>query len=58
MKELGYGKNYRYPHDEPDAFAKGVRYFPDHMPIQHYYQPSDRGLEAKIKAKLSDIDKH
>jgi putative ATPase len=52
MKELGYGKAYRYAHDEPEAYAAGEQYFPDNMEKQEYYLPSDRGLEKQIKAKL------
>jgi putative ATPase len=39
MKELDYGKGYRYAHDEPDAYARGERYLPDDMPDRHYYRP-------------------
>ena len=53
MKDLGYGKGYRYAHDEPDAFAAGERYFPDDMPEVSWYRPTDRGLEAKIAEKLA-----
>src|SRR3989339_14520 len=52
MKSLGYGKGYRYAHDESDAFAKGVKYFPEEMEEKIYYYPTDRGLEIKIKEKL------
>jgi putative ATPase len=52
MKELGYGKLYRYAHDEPDAYAAGETYFPDGMTEPGWYQPVDRGLETKISAKL------
>lgn len=52
MKELGYGKEYRYAHDEPEAYAAAESYFPDTMPERHYYQPVARGLEIKIKEKL------
>lgn len=52
MKELGYGKAYRYAHDEPDAFAAGESYFPDEMGERQYYQPVERGLEIKIAEKL------
>ncbi len=52
MKDLGYGKDYRYAHDEADAYAAGESYLPDGMEPQHWYQPTDRGLEAKIKEKL------
>lgn len=53
MKELGYGRNYRYAHDEPDAYAAGERYFPDGLPEQRWYQPTPRGLEGKIADKLA-----
>ncbi len=60
MKELDYGKGYRYAHNEPDACAAGERYFPEGMQEQHYYHPVDRGLEIKIAeklAKLRNLDK-
>ncbi len=53
MKSLGYGKDYRYAHDEPDAFAAGENYFPDGMPPKEYYQPVPRGLEIKIAEALA-----
>jgi putative ATPase len=53
MKEIGYGKGYRYAHDEPDAYAAGERYFPDDMPDRHYYLPAPRGLEIKIGEALA-----
>jgi putative ATPase len=53
MKEIGYGKGYRYAHDEPDAYAAGERYFPDDMPDRRYYQPVARGLEIKIGEALA-----
>ncbi len=52
MKELGHGDEYRYAHNEPGAFAPGENYFPPELRDQQYYQPSDRGLEKKIKDKL------
>lgn len=52
MKDLGYGKDYRYAHDEKDAFAVGETYFPDEMTERVYYHPVERGLEIKVKAKL------
>jgi putative ATPase len=52
MKDMGYHKGYRYAHDEPDAFAAGVSYFPDEMPGRYYYEPVERGLEIKIAEKL------
>jgi putative ATPase len=53
MKEIGYGKGYRYAHDEPDAYAAGERYFPDAMPDRRYYVPAPRGLEIKIGEALA-----
>jgi putative ATPase len=52
MKEIGYGKGYRYAHDEPDAYAAGERYFPEGMPDRRYYVPAPRGLEIKIGEAL------
>ncbi|HEU4485311.1 MAG TPA: replication-associated recombination protein A [Povalibacter sp.] len=48
MKNLGYGRNYRYAHNEPDAFVAGEKYFPDEMEPVNYYRPVPRGLEIKI----------
>ncbi|HUT42037.1 MAG TPA: replication-associated recombination protein A [Gammaproteobacteria bacterium] len=53
MKELGYGREYRYAHDEPEAYAAGETYFPDGMGMPHYYRPVPRGLEIKIAEKLA-----
>ena len=55
MKDLGYGKEYRYAHDEQDAFAAGESYFPEEMGEPVYYQPVDRGLEIKIAEKLKHL---
>jgi putative ATPase len=52
MKDLGYGKEYRYAHEEEGAYAAGEDYFPDGMPEVQWYSPTDRGLEAKIREKL------
>lgn len=52
MKELGYGKGYRYAHDEPDAYAAGENYFPEGMTPKQYYKPVPRGLEIKIGEAL------
>ncbi len=52
MKDLGYGENYRYAHDEADAYAAGESYFPDELGEQQIYHPVPRGLEIKIKEKL------
>lgn len=51
-KQSGKGKNYRYAHDEEDGYAAGEDYFPDDMKPLRFYQPSGRGIEAKIKQKL------
>ena len=53
MKDIGYGKSYRYAHDCPDAYAAGENYFPDDMPEVGFYQPTDYGMEQKIKEKLA-----
>ena len=53
MKNLDYGKAYRYAHDEPEAYAAGEKYLPDEMPEMSFYQPTERGLEAKIREKLA-----
>jgi putative ATPase len=55
MKQLGYGSGYRYAHDEEDAYAAGERYLPDGMPDIAWYEPTDRGLEAKIREKLESL---
>jgi putative ATPase len=55
MKDLNYGKDYRYAHNETDAFAAGENYWPDGMPPQGFYQPVERGLEIKIAAKLAEL---
>jgi putative ATPase len=52
MKGLGYGKGYRYAHDEPDGYAAGEKYFPDEMPPARYYEPVERGLEIRIREAL------
>jgi putative ATPase len=55
MKDLDYGKGYRYAHDEEGGFAAGERYLPDGMPEPGFYRPVDRGLEIKIAEKLSKL---
>jgi putative ATPase len=55
MKNLGYGRDYRYAHDEPDAVAAGERYLPDDMPDRRYYRPVPRGLELKIGEALARL---
>ena len=53
LKELGYGKAYRYAHDEPHAYAAGEQYFPDEIPARTYYSPTEYGLEQRIKERLA-----
>ncbi|AYF86933.1 replication-associated recombination protein A [Pseudomonas sp. JS3066] len=55
MKQLGYGEEYRYAHDEPDAYAAGEDYFPEQLEPRSYYQPVPRGLELKIRDKLQHL---
>ena len=55
MKELDYGKNYRYAHDEEDGFAAGENYFPEGMTALNFYRPVARGLEIKIAEKLQTL---
>jgi putative ATPase len=55
MKNLGYGKDYRYAHNEQDAYAAGEHYFPDGMKAAQWYLPTDRGLEAKIGERLAAL---
>ena len=55
MKELDYGKNYRYAHDEEGGFAAGESYFPDGMTAPVFYRPVSRGLEIKISDKLNEL---
>ena len=55
MKKLGYGREYRYAHDEPEGFAAGERYLPDEMPDRRYYRPVPRGLELKIGEALARV---
>jgi putative ATPase len=57
MKDLGYGEEYRYAHDEDDAHAAGETYFPDDMSPVKYYHPVLRGLEIRIREKLDEIER-
>lgn len=57
MKELGYGHEYRYAHDEPNAYAAGETYLPDGINEPGWYQPVPRGLEIKITEKLAILRK-
>jgi len=55
MKDLGYGKQYRYAHDEPEAYAAGESYFPEDLKPPQFYRPTPRGLEGKIGEKLAHL---
>ena len=55
MKDMGLGKDYRYAHDEAEAYAAGENYFPDGMPAVSWYEPTGRGMEAKIAEKLAHL---
>ena len=55
MKDLGYGRDYRYAHNEADAYAAGESYLPDGMTPLAFYEPTERGLEAKIRARLDEL---
>jgi putative ATPase len=55
MKDMGFGRDYRYAHDEPDAYAAGENYFPEGMPKVNWYQPTGRGLEGRIAEKLAHL---
>jgi putative ATPase len=57
MKRLGYGAGYRYAHDEEGAYAAGESYWPDELQPVRYYEPTERGLEAKIRARLERLRK-
>lgn len=61
MKDLGYGGEYRYAHDEPEAYSAGENYLPEELKDKHYYAPVDRGMEKKIAEKLNylrELDKN
>jgi putative ATPase len=55
MKDLDYGRDYRYAHDEPGGFAAGENYWPDKLAPQRFYQPVERGLELKIGERLQEL---
>ena len=61
MKDLGYGGEYRYAHDEPEAYSAGENYLPEELKDKQYYTPVDRGMEKKIAEKLNylrELDKN
>jgi putative ATPase len=55
MKKLGYGKDYRYAHDEAGAYAAGEDYFPEGMPRPEWYKPTERGLESRLKERMEEM---
>ena len=55
MKGLGHGEGYRYAHDEPEGYAAGVRYLPEGLPRQRFYEPVARGLELRIGERLAAL---
>lgn len=54
-KAEGHGAEYRYAHDEPDAFAAGENYFPEALRDSRFYEPTERGLEGKIRTRLEEL---
>ncbi|GGQ12286.1 replication-associated recombination protein A [Shewanella litoralis] len=56
MKEIGFGKEYRYAHNEPGAFAPGENYFPESLKHSQFYQPTNRGFEKRIQDKLAQLN--
>jgi len=57
MKQLDYGKGYRYAHDEEGGFAAGERYMPEGLEAKSFYRPVERGLEIRIADKLRELRK-
>lgn len=57
MKDLGYNQGYRYAHDEPGAYAAGEEYLPEGLEGMHWYEPTDRGVELRIRQKLAGLKK-
>jgi putative ATPase len=55
MKQLGYGRDYRYAHEEQEAYAAGERYLPEALGAKRFYEPTDRGLEARIRERLLQL---
>ncbi|MFT6978018.1 MAG: putative ATPase [Shewanella psychromarinicola] len=56
MKEIGFGKEYRYAHNEPGAYAAGENYFPESLQHSQFYQPTNRGFEKRIQEKLAQLN--
>ena len=57
MKDMDYGADYRYAHDDPDGYIAGENYFPEALQGKRFYYPTERGLEAKIKEKMDYLRK-
>jgi putative ATPase len=55
MKDLGFGRDYRYAHDDPEAYAAGENYLPEGMPEIEFYEPVTRGFESKISERLAHL---
>ena len=55
MKDLGYGKDYRYAHDESGGYAAGATYLPEGMPDIEWYRPTERGLEERIRERIAEM---
>jgi putative ATPase len=55
MKQLGYGREYRYAHEEPQGYAAGERYLPEALGDKRFYEPTDRGLEARIRLRMAQL---
>jgi len=55
MKDLGFGRDYRYAHDESDAYAAGENYLPEGMAEPGWYAPTERGLEGRIRERLAEL---
>jgi putative ATPase len=55
MKDMGFGREYRYAHDEEGGYAAGEDYFPEGFPAQRWYRPVERGMEIKIGEKLEHL---
>ena len=55
MKQLGYGREYRYAHDEAEGYAAGERYLPEALGERRFYQPTERGLEARIRERMLQL---
>ena len=55
MKQLGYGKDYRYAHEEQGAYAAGENYFPEGMPAVEWYKPTERGREARLRERIAEM---